>query len=106
MAVVGGGVVRCPSSRVDLEVSGTILTVDVLAMDRLVPAVDVLLGMDVINRLGGVSIADGEIIFGQMHAGGARVAPEQAAVPEQVPTLSIDERDYKAVFDGHKWVVT
>ena len=102
VAVVGGGVVRCPSSRVELEVSGTILTVDVLAMDRLVPAVDVLLGMDVINRLGGVSIADGQITFVQaVHAGGARVAPEQGA-----PKLSIDERDYKAVFDGHKWVVS
>ena len=66
VAVVGGGVVRCPSSRVNLEVGGTILTIDVLAMDKLVPAVDVLLGMDVITKLDGVSIVDGQATFGQI----------------------------------------
>ena len=66
----------------------------------MVPGVDVILGIDVINRLGGVTVKmDG-------------VAPRAqfgtvccAVTPQCKQLVQIEEMDFQSEFDGNRWTV-
>ena len=109
VAVVGGGAVRCPNSHIELEIGNIVLNVEVLVMDAVVPAFDVLLGMDVITRLGGVTVTGSKATFDRAEARtiGASAATETPnCEDQQTPVLTVEERDFIAVFDGLKWTVS
>lgn len=64
-----------------------------LVMDPLLSGVDMVLGMDFINRMGGVTIRNGEVKF------------EQETLCATTTELRLEEDDFSAVFDGTKWTV-
>lgn len=107
-----------------LELSNKLVTLDVVVVEALVADCDVLLGVDGIDELGGVSVFRGvakfhgdksELCGGHMeHAGNAEVVA--SVILKQPRTagnagegrdmcLTVEDRDFSAVFDGERWVV-
>ena len=57
--------VRCGGERpVNLKVGGTLMEVSTVAIEHLVADLDVVLGMDVIEQLGGVMVKNDGVDFG------------------------------------------
>ena len=52
-------------SRVELKVAGVALSVRVIVADNILSGIDVVMGMDVIVRLGGVTVGEGAVAFGR-----------------------------------------
>ena len=133
MAVDGREIVCEGEGNVELTVQGIHLSVKAIILGRLVDGVDVVLGMDAINQLGGVVIADGEpVIFGKVRkkcclpvrSEGAQCAvmvEKQKSVKSDLATgthdtnivdkelrtepCKIDDKDFTARFDGERWKV-
>ena len=62
-----------------------------------------ILGMNGIESLGGVTIeSTRKIVVG----GGTKSVACMSVCKEEKPTMTIEEKDFKAVFDGRRWVVT
>ena len=69
MSAFDGRKVRCGGERpVNLEVVGTPVVVSAVAIEHLVGDLDVILGMDVIEQLGSVTIRSNGVDFGQDNA--------------------------------------
>ena len=65
MSVFDGRKVRCGGERpVNLEVRGTPVEVSAVAIEHLVGDLDVVLGMDAIEQLGGVMVRNDGVNFG------------------------------------------
>ena len=61
---------------------------------KMLPGYDVLLEMDVIEKLGGVTIGGDKIQFFN-----------KAAVALKEPQLRIEDKDFVACFNSHEWEV-
>ena len=133
MAVDGREIACEGEGNVDLTVQGIHLSVKAIILRRLIDGVDVVLGMDAINQLGGVVIACGEpVTFGRamkkcclpVRNEGAKCAvmvKSQKSVKSDVVTgthvkgvvdeelrpepCKIEDKDFAASFDGEKWEV-
>ena len=118
--------VRCGGERpVNLEVGGTPVEVSAVAIEHLVGDLDVVLGMDVIEQLGGVMVRNGGVDFGverclMARNEGYRAVTEREGPggPQRVEDLAealhgdhgeaeeaaeictIEEKDFRAKFDG------
>lgn len=101
-------------SWLDLVVAGTHVKVYAVVIDNIVDGVDVVLGMDAIDRLGGVLVTRFKVQFGD-HFGDGHFFPVLAAA-KTVPVLetckkegeelcNIEDKDFKAKFDGKNWTV-
>ena len=111
---VDGSRVQClGQATVSLVVVGEILRVSCIVAKRLLDEVDVILGMDVIERLGGVTVRGGKVRF-FCGAGKDDLELEEAAAPalqsdsvevKEAPVIEIDDKDFMARFDGKKWTV-
>ena len=74
----------------------------VIAADKLIDGVRVILGMDAITRLGGVRVDSKQIVFGKEECATAVTSP----VPSQeMFDDKIDDVDFEAKFNGNRWVV-
>ena len=85
-----------------LDVAGKRLYVECTVMKRVLPGVEIILGMDIIRRLGGVTVgtaipAGEKVIFGA-----AAVDVKVSRMPD---VLEFGDRDFNAKFDGTKWTV-
>ncbi|KAK4318086.1 hypothetical protein Pmani_010884 [Petrolisthes manimaculis] len=109
-----GGEIKCKGADwVRLRVNGEYVTVRAVASDRLVEGVDVVLGVDVIDQLGGVAVAQGKVCFGAL--GVASVCQESVSRESEhklnegcggsSSNVVIEDSDFHAVFDGQKWTV-
>ena len=81
-----------------LDVGGEKMEAKVTVVDSVVGDVVIVLGMDLIKRLGGVTISEGTIRFGQV----------QCAIvtgPEETRKRKIVDKDFEAEFDGTRWTV-
>lgn len=85
---------------VSLDVGGRILNVKVLVMDKLVDDIECVIGMDVIERLGGLTVRNGEVEFGN-----GRCSVACRPIGGDVKACEIYDKDFEAQFDGHRWVV-
>ena len=94
---------------VPVVINGKSLLLECVVMSSLLHGVEVIFGMDLIAEMGGVSIKEGSVSFG-----GHDSAEANAEVPPQVRSgcalayvdqLKIDDKDFSAKFDGHKWTV-
>lgn len=102
-----------------LKVGGKLVTLDAVVVEALVAGCDFLLGVDGIDALGGVSVYRGAARFGgdgselcsghveQAVTAAAGVGVEQSAAEARQGevSLSVEEDDFLAVFDGERWVV-
>lgn len=104
-------------SWLDILVAGTPVEVFVVVVDNVVDGVDAVLGMDVIDRLGGVLVSKYKSEFGVQHGVhfGGQCLPVLAAT-QTVPVLEsckkegeercfIEDKDFRADFDGKHWTV-
>lgn len=82
---------------VKLKVNGELVDVSVIGTRQLLEGVDVVIGMDVISRLGPIKIVQGELRFSAMHS--CSVASRQSLED------SIEDRDFTAFFNGSHWSV-
>ena len=106
MTAFDGREVECRGlCMLDLEVTGIPVRVRAVVIDSLVEGVDVVLGMELINQLGGVTICRNQVRFGGLQC--------SAAVREELTprgsmgggACSIKDKDFTAVFDGEYWTV-
>ena len=64
MSAFDGRKVRCSGERpMKLEVGGTPVEVSAVAIEHLVGDLDIVLGMDVIEQLGGVMVRNNGVVF-------------------------------------------
>ncbi|XP_065654532.1 uncharacterized protein LOC136081163 [Hydra vulgaris] len=91
LAVNGEFVKTEGEATVTLIIEGKKLKTSVMILKSVVNGIDAIIGMDVINRYGGVHLYNGKIEFGfvSIHA-------EKQAV-------GIKDKDFDAYFDGTKW---
>ena len=89
---IDGRRVLAGESKCKLEVHCCQLEVCCLTLPRLPAGIEVVIGMDVIEWLGGVTIGDKEVRFGKN-------AP--MALASQT-LLEIDDQDFSAFFDGSR----
>ena len=95
---VDGREVKCLGyTDVSLKIGEEVFNVNVRVMETLVGGVDVILGMDVIEKLGGVTVMRDDIKFGDRSVVGV------CAVREKEP--DIKDEDFDAWFDGKEWCV-
>ena len=97
LMAVDGSVVSCDKVTVSMTINDTFLAVPCYVMTSLLAAFDLILGMDVIERLGGLRLCcgDGSIQFGLAARRGETEQEE----------LVVDDVDFSARFDGSKWSV-
>ena len=76
-------------------------------LDKLVAGIDVILGLDAIDRLGGATIAKGQVKFGNQYVTKmARGANSNDTIQVTKPRpCQIEDEDFQAHFDGVKWTV-
>ena len=86
--------VICGSGCVEMAVNGKQLQVQCLVLERLPVQFEVIVGMDIIENLGGVTV-------GSSH-GGVEFGAGAVAIREPI---SIEDVDFHAVFDGKQWTV-
>ena len=93
-----GREVRCLGySRLSVEVGGETVVQDVRVVESLVGGVGYVLGMDIITKLGGVTV-DGNIVkFGKSGVCAMTVCQERKP--------DIEDIDFEAYFDGTGWTV-
>ena len=132
MSAFDGRKVRCDRERpVNLEVGGTPVEVSAVAIEHLVGDLDVVLGMDVIEQLGGAMVRNDGVDFGMGRClmarnegyravtereglGGPQQVEDPAGalhgddgeVEEAAEICTIEDKDFKAKFDGDAWTVT
>lgn len=104
--------VRCGSvDRLLVVVGGVSVVVDgALVVDQLVEGVDIVLGVDVIDKLGGVTVNSGTVSFNSV---GVVCLSRESNYDNEVPKtydekaqpLNIVDEDFNASFDGQRWVV-
>ena len=129
MSAFDGRKVRCGGERpVNLEVGGTPVEVSAVAIEHLVGDLGVVLGMYVIEQLGGVTVRSNGVDFGagqclMARNEGCRAVseregpgrPQQIEDPagalqgddgEAAEICTIEDNDFRAKFDGQGWTVT
>ena len=65
-------------------------------MNHIIDGIDVIIGMDVINEMGGVTIKKAEVKFGDVHC---------AVAAHRLNVWKYEDKDFEANFDGEKWTV-
>ena len=88
------------------EVDGIKASDEVILVDFQPFGVDMMLGMNSIRLLGGVSISPlGKVKFGSSCCGTAVLNKENKDDKEKVNKIEIKKNDHEAVFNGVEWRV-
>lgn len=91
-----GSEVKCSGvSKVEVAIGAEAVRQEVLVMEQMVGDIDMVIGMDLMTKLGGVKISQGQVQFGNVCA---------AAWGEQRKP-DIEDKDFEAFFDGNSWEV-
>ena len=80
----------------EIKIRGIRVKVEAILMNRIIDAFDVIIGMDVINEMGGVTIKEAEVKFGDVHC---------AMAAHRLNVCKIEDKDFEANFNGEKWTV-
>lgn len=104
-----GSQIKCKGANwVNLGVNGECVTVRAVVSNHLVDGVDVVLGVDVIDQLGGVTVTQGKVCFGAVGVASVSQGIEHRSTGESDDSCSgivIEDPDFHATFDGQKWIV-
>ena len=99
MTAFDGRSVACKGDRwVELKIGGERLETKVTVVESIMGNVDVVLGMDVIKQMGGVTVAEGSVQFGRVMCA---IVNEE----EDGESLGIVDKDFEAKFNGKEWTV-
>lgn len=100
IVMMNGDVVNCFGSQlVTMSVEGTEIMLDCL-VSKVLPDCDMLLGMDGISMLGGAFIDMSGVRFNGRSGTSGRVVAAAA------PVLTIEDKDFRAEFEGGQWIVS
>lgn len=86
------------TTNVELVVDGEKVATKATVVDHLVGSVDVVIGMDVIRKLGGVTVGHSKVEFGE----GVACASIESSKRQ---SLTVEDKDFEATFDGQVWTV-
>ena len=101
-----GSRVKCRGRKtVTIDIAERRMRVHAIVTDRLVPGVQAIIGMDVICRLGGVTITCNNVRFGLAECAVTGQAPRGINKTREERKLSIKDQDFRAEFDGERWTV-
>lgn len=110
---VDGGQVHCKGrATIPVSVGGELLWINCVVALSIFSGVDLILGMDVISKLGGVTVTDKSVSFGALKnifyfntpvTSGSLVASVVANTCTNV--VEIKDQDFTANFDGKLWTV-
>ncbi|XP_068224554.1 uncharacterized protein [Palaemon carinicauda] len=104
-----GSHIKCKvADCVELGVNGKCVTVRAVVSNQLVNGVDVVLGVDVIDQLGGVTVTQGKVCFGAFGVASVGQEIKRRLCGERdknSSTVVIEDPDFHARFDGQKWTV-
>ena len=95
-AVDGRDIKHKGAQQVEIKVCGVRVKVEVILMNRIIEGINVIIGMDVINEMGGVTIKEAEVKFGDVHC---------AVAAHWLNICKIEDKDFEENFDGEKWMV-
>lgn len=105
VVAVDGTIVPCGKGYLDLGVGGRKLSVQCLVLDSMLKEFDLILGMDVIERLGGVAVSGNRgVTFGTAAVVIAR--SNVVLAPPDGPgekIMEVEDVDFSARFDGTRW---
>ena len=94
---IDGRDIKCKGAwQVEIKARGVRVKVEVILMNRIIDGIDIIIGMDVINEMGGVTIKKAEVKFGDVHC---------AVAAHRLNVCKIEDKDFEANFDGEKWMV-
>ena len=94
---VDGRDIKCKGARqVEIKVRGVRVKVEAILMNRIIAGIDVIIGMDIINEMGGVTIKKAEVKFGDVHC---------TVATHRLNVCKIEDKDFEANFNGEKWMV-
>ena len=122
---VDGSRVRCRGeTKLVISVMGTKLYVECIVAEQLLNQVEMILGMDIINMLGGVTVKEGKVqflnsagtIIKQKQQETVATASENTRANENRPTemrddtteaipITIQDKDFVAHFNGKNWSI-
>ena len=78
------------------------LSVNMIVVDEMLEGVDMVLGLDVIEGLGGMSMFEGQVEFGRKVCSMIKRVETESEGNNQI---IIEDKDFVAIFDGLKWIV-
>ncbi|KAI0990391.1 hypothetical protein GJ496_003432 [Pomphorhynchus laevis] len=98
--LIDGSEVACKETvEVDIQVQGgAVIKTSFLSLDTNIPF-DALVGMDIINRLGGIQISRGSVKFFGDAAVVHHVSASNVSSKRQMSSVSIRDDDFSAIFD-------
>ena len=108
ISAFNGDQVKCMGlQKVNIVVDCVGVDVEAVISERLVEGVDAVIGVDVIDRLGGVTVHSGHVSFGVC---GGRVALftsrcEEKCSGSDSSGIVVRDNDFHASFNGGKWTV-
>ena len=80
----------------EIKVRGVRVQVGAILNNCIIDGINVIIGMDIINEMGGVTIKEVEVKFGDVH---------RAVAAHWLNVCKIEDKDFEANFDGEKWTV-
>ena len=115
MEAFDGSLVRCLGRRsVQMVVRGYEISIDAVIADKVIRDVDVILGMNAIDCMGGVTVRGKTAVFGverderccaAMERSKGTCSERESDAVGMMGDCVIDDKDFKARFDGEKWTV-
>ena len=92
---VNGRDIKCKRARqVEIKVRGVRVKVEAILMNHIIDGIDIIIGTDIINEMGGVTIKEAEVKFGDVHC---------AVAAHRLNVCKIEDKDFVANFNGEKW---
>ena len=80
----------------EIKVCGVRVKVKAILMNHIIDGIDIIIGMDIINEMGGVTIKKAEVTFEDVHC---------AVAAHWLNVYKIEDKDFEANFNGEKWTV-
>lgn len=100
---VDGRTVKCKgTAQVELEIAGEYVEAKAIVVDDMVGTIDVVIGMDIIEKLGGLTVGNKTVQFGRV---ACAVVDETSTRTMQRPgKITIHDKDFEATFED-VWTV-
>ena len=81
------------------------IVVDAIVVDKTVEGVDVVMGIDAINQLGGVTLGNGIITFGYVQSAVSACVESVSKLRIDNDACVIEDMDFYAKLNGSYWTV-
>lgn len=108
MVAFDGSRVKCQGKReLQLGVRGIDMSVEAIVSERILNGIDIVLGMDVVDIMGGVTVLGKNVEFGTNSCNAVLQYKENiiAKPMENMVGDTIEDKDFKATFNGRHWTV-